>query len=267
MKRVIALFLSVLSLAIVMLLPVKAAELDLVIDEAELLTDDEYFELNGLAQDITEQYQCEVSIIIIEDLEDNDATEFAKFVYGEYDYGYGADNSGLMFLMSIEDRDCALISNGYGNTAFTEHGKDVLLNRYILPSLSQDKYYDGLLLYLDQTTEFLKMAKNGTPFDMDNDMVLVEENAKSSFWIKLGITILVPLLIAGIVCFIFLGQMKTAISQRAADEYIPDGGLNLTRQIDAFLYRTETRTRIEEKSSNGGTSVGSDGFSGSKGKF
>ncbi len=267
MKRTIALFLSILSLILVMLLPVKAAEFDLVLDEVGLLTDDEYVELNGLAIDITEKYQCEVSIVIIEDLEDNDATEFAKFVYGEYDYGYGGDKSGLMFLISTEDRDCTLIANGYGNTAFTDHGKDVLLDRHILPMLRQDKYYDGFLIYLNQTAEFLEMAKKGRPFDMDTDELLAEENAKSSFWMKLAITILVPLLIAGVVCFIFLGQMKTAVPQRAADQYIPDGGLNLTRQVDAFLYSSETRRRIEEKSSSGGTSVGSNGFSSSGRKF
>lgn len=267
MKKRIALILSILSLSLVMLLPVKAAEFDLVLDEVGLLTDDEYLELNGLAMDITEEYQCEVSIVIIEDLEDSDATEFAKFVYEEYDYGYGGERSGLMFLMSAEDRDCALITNGYGNTAFTDHGKDVLLDRHILPMLRQDKYYDGFLIYLNQTAEFLEMAKNGRPFDMDTDEVSTGENGKGSFWIKLAITILVPLLIAGVVCLIFLGQMKTAVPQRAADQYIPDGGLNLTRQVDSFLYSTETRRRIEEKSSSGGSSVGSDGYSSSKGKF
>ncbi|HZJ83599.1 MAG TPA: TPM domain-containing protein [Clostridia bacterium] len=267
MKRIIPLFLSVLFLILVMLLPVKAAEFDLVLDEVGLLADYEYIELNDLAMDITEKYQCEVSIVIIDDLEDNDASEFAKFVYEEYDYGYGGDKSGLMFLMATEDRDCTLIANGYGNTAFTDHGKGVLLDRHILPMLRQDKYYDGFLIYLNQTAEFLEMAKQGRPFDMDTDEILAQENAKSSFWIKLAITILVPLLIAAVVCFIFLGQMKTAVPQRAADEYIAHEGLNLTRQVDAFLYSTETRRRIEEKSSSGGASVGSDGFSSSKGKF
>jgi len=38
-------------------------------------------------------------------------------------------------------------------------------------------------------------------------------------------------------------------------------------QTDRFLFRTETRSKIEKKSSDGGTSIGSDGFSGKSVKF
>ncbi|HHX62114.1 MAG TPA: TPM domain-containing protein, partial [Epulopiscium sp.] len=65
----------------------------------------------------------------------------------------------------------------------------------------------------------------------------------------------------------FLSQMKTAVSQRAADSYIPSGGFNLTMQADQFLYRTEIRTKIEKDSSSGGSSTDSDGYSSSSGKF
>lgn len=67
---------------------------------------------------------------------------------------------------------------------------------------------------------------------------------------EIAITILVPLVIAGIVCLIFYSQMKTAVPQRAADEYIPDGGFNLTKQEDAYLYSTEKREKIERDDSD-----------------
>lgn len=267
MKRITTLFILILSLTLVILLPVHAAEFDLVADGAGLLSDSEYIELNELALAITEQYQCEMSIVIIEDKGDDDVTEFANYVYEENDYGYGTDKSGLMLLISMKDRDYALIAHGAANTAFTDHGKDVLLDSYLLPLLGKDQYYAGFLSYLNQTSEFLKMAENGTPFDVEIDEASTEGNANSTFWTKLAITILVPLFIAGLVCLIFLGKMKTAVSQRTADNYIPDGGVHLTKQVDKFLSKSETRTRIEKKSSNGGTSIGSNGSSSKSGKF
>lgn len=267
MKRIAALFLGILSLTLIMLLPVQAAEFDLVADGVGMLSDDEYFELNELAMDITEQFQCEVSIVIIDDKGSDDIEEYAKSFYKEYDYGYGEDKSGLMLFLSMEERDYAIIACGYGNTVFTDHGKDVLADRYLLPMLGEDKYYSGFLLYLNQTAKFLKMAENGAPFDIDTDEVQIQKNAKGSFWIKLAVCILLPLLIAGIICSIFLRQMKTAVSQKTAGNYIPEGGFNLTLQTDRFLFRTETRSKIEKKSSDGGTSIGSDGFSGKSGKF
>ena len=79
--------------------------------------------------------------------------------------------------------------------------------------------------------------------------------------------ILLPLLIAFIVCGVWKRQMKTAVAARAAAEYISEGGFQLTNQADMFLYRTEDRRKIETKSSSGGTTRDSGGYSGRSGKF
>ncbi len=267
MKRLTALFGSLLVLALFVLLPVKAAGFDMVSDGAGLLTDVEKYELNQLAMDITAMHKCEVRIMIVEDMGGDEAIAFASSVYQENGYGYGAEKSGLMLLLSMEERDYAIIAYGYGNTAFTDHGKDILADSYLLPLLGKNQYYAGFLAYLNKTAEFLEMAGKGTPFDIDTDSRLAEENAKGSFGVRLAATIFVPLLIAGIICLIFLRQMKTAVRQRTANAYIPEGGVNLTMRVDQFLYRTETRMRIETKSSGGGTTVGRGGFSGKSGKF
>jgi len=258
MKRRIALFIIILSLTLVMLMPAQAAERGLVYDEVGVLTEDEYFELNELAQNITDRYECEVSILVIKDKGDDSIKEAAKYFYEKHGYGYGEDNDGLMLLLSMEDRDNVIIAYGYGNTAFTDYGKDALREEYLLPKLRKDQYYEGFLVYLEQTAEYLQMAEDGEPFDISS--------SGDSPWIKWAIFIFTPLLVAGGVCFMFLSQMKTAVSQRAADSYIPGGGFNLTMQADQFLYRTETRTKIEKESS-GGSSTDSDGYSSSSGKF
>ena len=259
MKRIKTIGVLILSLLILMLLPAQAATIDLVSDEVGLLSQDQYFELNQRAEDIAGQYDCEVSIVIVEEIGDDGARDFAKYIYDEYDFGYGQDKSGVMLLLSVEERDHALIAYGYGNTVLTDHGRDVLLNQHLLPLLAEDQYYEGFLVYLEQTAKFIEMADQGTPFDVDTD-----ENAGGFPWINLAIVIFAPLLAAGGVCLIFYNQMQTAVAQRSADNYIPEGGFNLTMQADHFLYATETRTKIEEE---GGTSTDSDGFSGSSGKY
>lgn len=261
MKKISTICLLILSLTLVIILPVHATEFGLIEDRVGLLTEQEYAELNDLALQITEQHQCEVSIAIVKDIGTEDVIDFAKRVYKENDYGLGDDKSGLLLLLSMADRDYALVARGYGNTAFTDHGKDVLLERYLLPSLGEDKYYEGFLSYLNQTAAFLEMAESGTPFDVDTD----EENDEGSFLITLAIVFLFPLLIAGVVTYVFAAQMKTAVSERSAANYMPGEGVNLTRKTDTFLYKTETRTTIEKKS--GGTSIDSDGSSSKSGKF
>lgn len=267
MKKTVSRLLLTLALCCVLAapalaVPALAAELDMVTDQALCLTDEEYSKLNNLAAKISEQYQCGVYIVTVDDMGDDDAYDFAKLVYEEYDLGYGPDKSGLLFFLSMAKRDYALVAYGYGNTAFTDHGKDTLLKQYVLPRLSEDKYYEAFTAYLNTSGEYLAMARDGSPFDVDTD----PEHGKSQFWIKLAITILLPLLIAGAVCLFWKSRMKTAVAARAADHYIPDGGFQLTGQEDLFLFETETRQQIEEKSL-GGTSIDSDGASGCSGKF
>ncbi|NLJ40608.1 MAG: hypothetical protein GX352_03210 [Clostridiales bacterium] len=267
MKRKLVLLSALVFLTLAVVIPIKAADLDLVYDDIGLLTGDERSNLNELAQSIADRHQFEVSIVILNDVDGNDPYEYAKLIYEEYNYGYGDNKSGLMLLLGMEDRDFALIAHGFGNTAFTDHGKDVLLDRHVLPLLKKDKYYEAFNAYLNESDEYLRMAKEGKPFDIDTDKGYTDEEAKKQLWTKLGITFLVPLIIAGLITFAFYKQMKTAVPQRAADSYIPQGGFTLIRKSDTFLFRNVTRRVIEDKSSKGGTSVDRRGYSGKSGKF
>jgi len=239
----------------------------LIWDDAMLLTDSEWHELNYMAVDITARYQCEVRILTIENMSlypeySSDAYEFAKQVYRDYFFGYGEELSGIMLMLSTEDRDFALIAYGFGNVAFTDHGKSVMLNNYILPFLGDDKYYDAFLAYLNKSEEYLAMARAGTPFDIDTD-----GSAGGTFAARLALNIVIPVVVALIVCLVFRAQMKTARKQRAAANYVPEGGFVLTGSSDTYLYSTETRVTKSDSSSGGGTSVDSGGFSGSSGKY
>lgn len=262
MKKLIGVISLILSLTLIIALPAWAARFNLVEDRVGVLTESENLELNKLAKDIRDKYKCEISIVIVDDKGTGDVIDFAKSIYKKHEYGYGADKSGMILLLSMKERDYAIVAYGYGNTAFTDYGKSVLEDRYLLPLLKDDRYYEGFSIYLEQASEFLNMARNGTPFDIDTD-----EDAESSVVMILAMIIFIPLVIAGIICFILLNQMKTAVPQIAADNYISEGGVKLTMQVDKFLFRTENRTRIEKGSSSGGTSVGSDGSSSSSGKF
>ena len=265
MKKAISSLLLLLTFAFMVAPAVFAAEneLDLVTDAAYLLTDDEYWELNDRAHEVSEQYECEVLVVTLDDIGDDDPVDMAHYIYDTYDVGYGPKRSCLIFLLSMENRDYALVAFGYGNTAFTDYGKDVMLDKHVLPLLGKDKYYEAFSTYYDVAEEYLQMARSGAPFDKDTD----PDYGKLGIPIKLGITLVVPILIAFVVCEIWRRQMKTAVLARDAGNYISQNGFVLTAQEDRFLYRTETRRKIEKSSSSGGTTIGSSGSSSRSGKF
>jgi len=282
MKKTLLAFIALLILCFAVAAPVHAADAEpvsvdvepisgvigefFVLDAYGVLSDSEWQKLNDKATAITAKYECEVRIFVTPDMgKSNDALEYAKDVFRSNGFGYGPDKSGIMLMLSMADRDYALIAHGYGNTALTDHGRDVILEKYILPPLKENKYNEAFTAYLDKTSEFLEMARAGTPFDVDTDEEYLAQQAAGNRAAKIVFNILIPFLVALIVCLVFRAQMKTARKQRAAAKYIPEGGFVLTGSSDTFMYKTETRTTIESKSSGGTTTSG--GYSGSSGKF
>ena len=277
MKKTFLLLIALLTLCFAMAAPVQAAEIepisaslnaDLVIDKAGLLSAAERTKLNDLANEITDKYQCEVIINIIPQMEGwlTEVDEYAADFIRNNGVGYGSDKSAVMLMLVTEDRDYALAAKGFGNVAFTDHGKDVIMDKYVLPQLKNDNNYEAFLVFLNKAEEFLAMARAGTPFDIDTDEELLARNAQTNHVVKIVFNILIPLLVALIVCMVFRAQMKTARKQRAAASYIPEGGFVLTGSSDQYLYSTETRRTIESSSSSGGTTT-SGGVSVKSGKY
>ncbi len=265
MKKILSFLILLLTLTLLMAPAAFAAEdeLNLVTDAAYLLTDVEFWELNDRADGISEKYECDILVITLEDIEDDDPYDLAEYLYDEYNIGYGSKRSCLILLLSMENRDYALVAYGYGNTAFTDHGKDAMLDKHVLPLLAKDRYFEAFSIYYDVAEEYLQMARSGSPFDKSTD----PDYGKIGTPIKLGITFGLPLLIAFLVCGMWKRQMKTAVLARDASNYIPQNGFALAAQEDRFLYLTETRRKIEKSLSTGGTTVKSSGSSGRSGKF
>ncbi len=62
---------------------------------------------------------------------------------------------------------------------------------------------------------------------------------------KVLVDVVVPLAVAGGVCWYFYSQMKTAKEQTTAFRYVDGGGLNLTGSSDRFVTSFVTRRRVE----------------------
>ena len=281
-KKIFIITTIIILLAAIATPAVFAAELDYVTDDTDesFLTETQWKTLNDKARNISEQYKCGVYIVIVDDMfdyafdeydeefNDNapDAERFAYWVYRKYDLGYGENKNCVLFCLSTADRDYDFrVWGNDAKAAFTFYGIDTMLDRHLLPLLGDDEYYKAFTKYLDKSEEYLQMASEGKPFDKDND----HEYDGIYFIIKLAVVILLPLIIAGIVCSGWKSKMKTAKTARTADNYIPENGFKLTSKEDKFLYRTTTRTKIERESSSsgGGSSSGRGGSSGRSGKY
>ena len=172
---------------------------------------------------------------------------------------YGEEKSGELLLLSMEERDYALIAYGYGNTAFTDYGKDKLTEKF-LDNFKNDDWCGGFQDYLEKSDSMLQSAREGHPFDVDSNPLIRLAG--------IGISLLVGCVAAFVIAVWVSDRMMKSVSAKTeAGAYLTAGSVVITGREDYFTHTTETRTKIEKSSGSGGTTVDSDGFSGKSGKF
>lgn len=267
-KRWITLI-TLLSLLLLLALPALARDLPLVYDGAGLLTEEEVSELNEVAEYLSNDYSCEIAIVVVPDTEGYYVEDYAEAVYRQYHYGYGEDQSGVMLLLSMEERDYDLCAYGYGNTAFTDYGKEWIMDS-VLPYLGENDWYGGFEEFLYRCGYCLEEARTNKPVDDYSG------NYAPSGPVTPGLVI-VGVIIGLIVTLIVQGSMKkkmnSAVLATQAGSY-QERELQLTGQSDRFVRKDVTRVRRSDDDSRSGgggsgrgTSVHSSGFSHSSGKF
>lgn len=245
-------------------------QLEYVTDSAGLLSADQYDALNEEARQISEQYQCGVYIVTVDDYQkytSGDVYDCATELYNKYDLGYGDTKDGVLLLLSMADRDYTLIAHGdKGNAAFTDYGKERMADSF-LRYFGRDDWNGGFSDYLSSSSQFLEMEANGQPYDNYGGS---EEPSKAA---RTGVVLGVPTVISGLVNRMQSRKMKSVRSRTNASAYASPAGLVLHGQQDRYTHSTESRTRIVSTnthrggSGGGGTTIGHGGFSGHSGKF
>ncbi len=136
MKKTVSTLLVLLLLAAVLSVPAFAdgsgATIANVVDTAGILTESQIQTLNEKAERISSDYTCGVYIVVVDDFSrythSSDIYDLAVQMYDQYTLGWDNGNGSgkrdsLILLMSMDDRDYALDTNGYlGNRAFNNPG-------------------------------------------------------------------------------------------------------------------------------------------------
>ena len=254
-------YIGILAMILLVALTVNVSASDgmFLFDEANLLTSEEKQAINEHAEDISREFGCGVYIVTVWDYNTygSSVRTAAENFFLNNRLGLGEDASGVLLMLSMAERDYALIAHGnIGNGAFTDYGKDVLSDEF-LDDFGGNDWYSGFADYVSCSGTFLDSFRQGTPVDVNQD-------SGSGLGFALVMILLIPAAIAGIACGIMASSMKTARKKTHADDYRQ--GLQLTGRHDRFMTRTVVRQKIES-SSSGGTTVNSRGFSGKSGKF
>ena len=273
-KKLFSIF-AIAILLVSLALPAMAEETEYfvyLIDSDYGVSDEEVDRMDAAAKEISDRYNCGVYIAVFDDMADYDCydiEEFSEMVYTNWELGYGSESTGVALVMSMSERDYDIVAYGNGaHYAFTDYGKEVVADRF-LDNFRNDDWAGGFADYITACGELLEAAENGMPVDVsvvEAEPLMLADKLLTG----LGVGIVLGVIVALIYCSILKAQMKTAVAATQAHAYIPRGGIVMTRETDHYTYSTESRVAINRDDDNdhgGGTTVNSDGFSHSSGKF
>lgn len=266
MKKVLILLLCVTFL-IPLIQPVLASE-PKIIDNADILTDTEEALLEDKAQSLVTEYSMDVVILTIETLSGQISSDYADDYFDYNGYGIGPDYSGVLLLLSMDEREWAISTCGQSIYALTDYGIQQLFSS-IAGYLSEDRYYEAFDRYLSELPYYFKAYQSGKPIDgyrdpydgpgsyepvPGEDIVYYPEPEKGlgDYFMMFLISLAIGSAAGGIALLVLRGQMNTARAQSGAQNYMIPGTYNLKRYQDIFLYSNVSRQRKPEHNSSGG---------------
>lgn len=266
MKRILTLILSLLLIVCLAgnafatddgaVLTVGATDAAYVVDNADLLTDSEEAELTRLAEEISQRQHCDVVILTENAIGGSTAESYADDYFDYNGYGYGADRSGILLLLSMEYRDFAISTKGDAIQAFTDDGLNYLWSK-CKPGISDGKYADGFRSYLKMADTMLS-SYNGTLSDKE------QEAFQKDFNKFLGIkgrpsvvkTTVIALIVGFLLAFLFSGSLKSQLKsvrmKYNASNYRRPDSMHLNLNRDVYLYANTTSRVIETQRASGG---------------
>lgn len=244
-------------------------------DGAGLLSSAENEELLGKLDEISVRQACDVVIVTTNRLGGKTPTEFADDFFDYNGFGIGPNADGILLMISMEDRDWAISTHGFGITAFSDAGQAYIMKQ-ILPSLGEGDFFAAFSEFSTLADQFLEQAKNDAPYV--EETLPKPEISPKEYAVRLLVSAVLSVLLSLIPLAFLTSSHKSIRSQTHAGTYIRDGSFQVTEGNDLFMYSRESRTRHETsssssyRSSSGGTSrthTSSSGrtHGGSSGKF
>lgn len=273
-KRLLSVLLAAVMIALCVI--PCAASPDLLVDKADLLTDEEEARLTAILDEISQRRSFDVVVVTTPNMDGRQAFYWATDFYEGYGYGQGENRDGALFLISMEERECYIIGSGRGEYALNDSVIDFILD-CVINDLSYANYESAFTTYAQMVDSYLDEEPEQESGDYilygGSDDLIYDDGYgysptpyRQSFNAAktAGIALLIGFVIALITVSIMKGKMKSVHSKASAADYTRRGSMDLHRSNDIFLYRNVSRVRRQEPTqsrSGGGGHISSSGHS------
>ena len=136
------------------LLPVHS-EGRCIIDDAGVLTTEEYSTLEQAAEEICTANEIGIYVVFTDTIHGYSDSDFAEYTYYNHGLGWGDGKSGILLAVAVEDRYFDSFSYGAATDVFTTSELDNL-NDIVLDYFRNDDWNGGAQAFLNQAASILE---------------------------------------------------------------------------------------------------------------
>lgn len=277
-RKLISLLLAILIFAGLTLNVSAASDLPLVVDNAGLLSPQEEIALEDKALSLGTEYGMDIVILTADRLDGKRPQNYADDYYDEHGYG----DSGILFLLAMEEREWYISTCGDAIYALTDYGIQELGDT-VVPYLSNGEYSKAFTVFLDTLPYYLDSYQDGAPVDGyadysgdyyhgDRETVVHYEQKRSPNFL---LSLVLGIAAAAVTVLIMRASMNTKRMQHSACDYMKPGSFHLRTHQDIFLYSNVSKVRRQQNNNSGHggggssvhTSSGGRSHGGGGGKF
>ena len=260
MKKLIHIILTAAILAVLLTASVSAENnyLPRVIDETGTLTRTEISNLNSDVASFRQSYGMDCVLLMIDSLGGETAQDYADDYYDYNGYGMGADNSGVLFLISIGDRECYISTCGDAINRINDYEIELILDDAVY-YLADDDWYGGFRAFIKSAGRMIETDNNKYPqhsydgypeYGGDHYYSATPQDTTHE---RLLIVFIAPAVIAVIAVAVMCYMMNNARGKATAADYAVRGSFKLNGALDILISRHVSRTpRMTDNGTSGG---------------
>lgn len=219
----------------------RAAAAEHVYDLAELFSSSESSRLETLASELESEYKMHYFLLTTDNAYGMSSSEFAEYFYEEEGFDSDGKKGGIVLLIDLENRELNLVTNGDMIYYITDAREENIYNEGYSYA-SEGEYGEAMYAMLSQVQEYMEEGVPGNQYTYDSETGRIVEY-KSITSTDLMIAVLVPLLVAGIVCFIL--YRKYSVVEKYKYEVRQNSDMKLTGQQDRLVNQFVTQRRIQ----------------------
>ena len=218
-------------------------------DQAELLFNFEQKDILDRLNALSQKHNSNIVILTC----DNHSGPIQDYADDYFDYnGFQADynGNGILFMLSMYDREFAFSTSGNATEAFTDYGLEHLFEE-MRSDLSDDDYYGAFKKYIETVDYLYTQYENGNTYDVGF------KDTSPQALIKVGVICVGIGLVVALIPLAVMAASLNNVEERAdAAGYQSHNGLHMSVHKDTYLRSRTTKTRIPDSSSSSRSSGG-----------